>query len=106
MSPEELTTLNALVTYLTGAGAAALAFVLVEKIKWPDGEEPRRYFSFVVAAAIGLVAWGVGIEFRYIEQPVADWHAWVEGAAGLVLPIIIAAQVLHARVVLGKKTEE
>ncbi len=98
---EDLSTLKALVDWLLRAGAAYLAFWLVEQMR--DDllvgltPEQARYVSFVVAGLFGLLAWAIGLEFGYIERPVGDWHAWVEGGAGVVLTVVLGAQAVHGR---------
>lgn len=98
----EITTLQALFDWIIRIGAMLLAFNIVERAPLPYSAEVRRYAAFAVGAVIGLLAWGLGIEFGYIQQPVPDWHAWVESAAAVVLTIVIGAQVVHARTVLSK----
>lgn len=100
---ESITTLNALLDWVIRLGAMLLAFWFTERIAWPEDAEARRYVAFVVAAVIGLAAWYIGIEFGYIEKPPADWHAWVESGAAVVLTIVLGAQVVHARAVLSKR---
>ncbi len=100
---ESITTLNALLDWVVRVGAMLLAFGITERVQWPVGAEARRYFSFLVAAVIGLAAWYIGIEFGYIEKPPADWHAWVESGAAMVLTIVLGSQVAHARAVLSKR---
>lgn len=100
----EITTLETLLDWVIRLGAMLLAYEIVERINWPADSELRRYFSYLTGAVIGLAAWGVGIEFGYIEKPPMDWHAWIEGAFSVVLTIILGAQVIHARVVLSRGT--
>lgn len=103
---EGVTTLQTLLDWVIRLGAMYLAFRLTEWLDWPVDSEIRRYVAFTIASALGLCAWGVGIEFGYIAQPAADWHAWVEGAAGVVLTIILGAQITHARVILSGQDHE
>ena len=100
---ENITTLQLLLDWIARFGAMLLAYEIVRRIDWPADCELRRYFSFLIAAAIGLAAWGIGIEFGYILHPGPDWHEWVESAVAIVLTIIVGAQVVHARAVLSKK---
>ncbi len=100
---ENITTLKLLLDWIARVGAILLAYEIVERTNWPANSELRRYFSFLVAAGIGLGAWGIGIEFGYILRPDPDWHAWVESAVAIVLTIIVGAQVIHARAVLSHK---
>ena len=94
---EQITTLQAAVDWIIRIGAMVLAYRITEAIKYPLGSEQRRYLSFAIGAALGLAAWGVGLEFGYIATPTGDWHAWVEAAAGVVLTIVLGSQVVHAR---------
>lgn len=100
---ESITTLNALLDWVIRLGAMLLAFWMTERIAWPEDAEARRYVSFVIAAIVGLAAWGVGIEFGYIEKPPADWHRWIESGAAVVLTIVLGSQIAHARAVLSAR---
>jgi hypothetical protein len=100
---ENITTLEALLDWCIRFLAMYLAFEITKRIAWPPDSEMRRYFSFLVAVILGLIAWGVGIEFGYIAKPIADWHAWVESATAIALTIIVGEQVVHARVVLSQR---
>lgn len=100
---ENVTTLKALLDWVIRLGAMYLAFWITERIAWPEDAEARRYVAFVIAGVVGLAAWGVGIEFGYIEKPPADWHKWVESGSAVVLTIVLGSQVAHARAVLSKR---
>ncbi len=97
-------TFQQLLAYLVlGGGAGYVAFWLTERLAWPENAEPRRYVSFVVAAAIGLLAWLVEIEFGFVASPEGDWHAWINNGVTVALVVILSAQAIHGRVVLSRE---
>lgn len=98
----EVTTLQTLIDWIIRVGAMWLAYYIMTKIDLDIDAEFKRYVSFGIGAVIGLLAWGVGIEFGYIQQPGPDWHAWAESATAVVLTIILGAQVAHARFQLSQ----
>jgi hypothetical protein len=105
MSIDGVTTLQTLLDWVVRVGAMYLAFEITERLAWPGNSELRRYVAFAIAAVVGLAAWGVGIEFGYIAAPEPDWHCWIESATGVVLTIVLGAQVAHARVVLSEQND-
>ena len=87
-----------------GAGVVAYGSIALLE-KWPAFEqawskvsgEVRRYISFGVAGALGVLAFWAQVSLGYVEPPGA-LREWLEAA----FPIIVS-QIIHARIALSRK---
>jgi len=98
MDGTEITTLKTLIDWAIRVGAAQLAFWLMNRLP-VDGlaYDTKNFLSWAIAGVLALAAWGAGIGMGYISVPTGDWRAWVEGAAGIVLTVVVLNRGLYAR---------
>jgi len=82
--------------WISTVGAGLASFWLVENVAWFATLSPRarRVAAYLVAAALGILAWLAGIAMLYTPTPVG-WRAWVEGAVAVALVASGVGQLIH-----------
>lgn len=93
-----------LLTFVTGGGAAVLAFWLLDRISWLGNLNPeqKRYTAYVLTGGLAVLAWLIKLAMLYEPTP-ADTRAWAESLYSVAAGAIVANQLLHARVSMKKK---
>lgn len=90
-------TLQALFIWiLTNGGAGAVAYFIMDKVRWLKEQPPdyKRYWSLGIAALVSGAAWGAGMLMTYYPVPV-DWRAWVETAFATIGVAVVSSQLIH-----------
>ena len=108
--PEPGADLRSMIEYLFSGGAGVVAFLFIEQIlpKIVDIDELashwKRWLSWVIAAALGCGAVGIGVAMQYVPKP-EDLRVLVELLFKAAALAILAAEALHGGFILrGKKS--
>ncbi len=91
--------------YLISGGAGVVAFLFIEHVlpkivKIDDlASHWKRWLSWVISAALGCGAVGIGVAMQYVPKP-EDWRVVIELLFKAAALAILAAEALHGGFVL------
>jgi len=86
-----------------GGGAAALTFLVMEKVPAEWSSEARRYLSIGLAFVFAVAAFGLSVVFKYTPAP-ETWQAWVEACFAVGFVACGLSQVIHGRARLRSRS--
>jgi hypothetical protein len=91
-----LTLGEAIAWVLSGGGAGALTYLLIDKVGFLRTLAPdyKRYASLGITALFALLAWGAGMGMGYLEAPMA-WRGWIEASFSIIAVALTTAQAIH-----------
>ena len=95
-----------LVWIISGGGAAALAYGIMELIgKRADlSSELKRYLSLVVAAVLAAGAYALRVLFGYDPAP-ATFLGWLEAIFAVIGLAVTVSQAIHGRLKLRRRDD-
>ena len=100
----ETMTLEALLTYLIGGGAAGTVTYILLKI-WPwykslTDPDLKRWIAIAGTEIVVLAAWGLSLWLGFIETPDPTSQAWFAAVANVLLAggiSFVTSQALHSK---------
>ena len=89
---------------VAGPGAGALAFYVLERLPRFQAMQPeyKRYVSLTATAVLAMAAFTAAVGLGYHVEPV-DVQGWLEALFAVAFVATGLGQVLHGKVVLGKR---